>query len=225
VIDAIFVPRGAEADAVRAALDRAGSPVRVMETGIGPRAALRAAEEALASATPPRRTLITGLCGLLSPAFEVGDALAYAELRHPSLRSIVLEPFFGSCLADRVPAIQSGIRALHSDTIVCSAAEKSALAARFEVEAVDMESFVLAGRLHRAGVGVAVVRVGSDAAGEDLPDLERARDGSGGLDTWALLLQMLRSPLAGARLAANGTKALAALRQTVSAILSAGAAR
>ncbi len=217
MIDAIFVPRGAEADAVRAALARAASHVRVVTTGIGPRAAARAADSALALA-PIGRALITGLCGLLSPAFAVGEALAYSELRHPDGHPIVLERALTDELAGRLPAVQTGIRALHSDRIVCSAGEKRELGARFGAEAVDMESFALAERLQRAGAAVAVVRIGSDGAGDDLPDLERARDGSGGMDSFALLLAMLRRPRAGVRLAGNGLRALDALRRAIGAI-------
>jgi hypothetical protein len=222
VIDAIFVPRGAEAGAVRAALERVASPPRVVEIGIGPRAASRAAGEAVAAGPPFRNALVTGLCGLLSPAFAVGDPLAYGEIRHSESRPIVLERPLAQRVAERVAGIQSGIRALHSDTIVCAAAEKAALAGRFGADAVDMESFALAERLHRAGVAVAVVRVGSDGVRDDLPDLERARDGSGGLDGFALLLAMLGRPLAGARLAANGPRALGALRKAIVAIVGAG---
>ncbi len=222
MIDAIFVPRGAEADAVRAALGPAPSPVRVVVTGIGPRAALRAAEETIAAGPPIRRALVTGLCGLLSPSLAVGDALAYGEVRHQRARPILLERLLVDLLAERVPGMQSGIRALHSDTIVCTAAEKADLADRFDSEAVDMESFALAERLHRAGVAVAVVRVGSDAANDDLPDLESARDGAGGLDTVALVLAMIRRPLAGVRLATNGVCALRALERTVAALVARG---
>jgi nucleoside phosphorylase len=222
VIDAIFVPRGAEADAVRAGLGPEPSPVRIFTTGMGPRAALRAANEAIAAGPPIRRALVTGLCGLLSDSLAVGDALAYGEVRHPHAHPILLERLLIDLVAERVPGMQSGIRAVHSDTIVCSAAAKADLAARFDAEAVDMESFALVERLHRSGIAVAIVRVGSDAARHDLPDLERARDGAGGLDTSAVLLAMVRRPLAGARLAANGVRALGALRRTVSALVARG---
>jgi nucleoside phosphorylase len=218
VFDAIFVPQGAEADAVREGLAAAASDVAVVTTGIGPRAAGMAAEAAL-SAGPLRRVLITGLCGLLTPTFGVGDALAYSEVRHPDTRSIMLELLLQELIADRIPDVQSGVHALHSDTIVCSAREKRDLAERFEADAVDMESFELTARLQRAGVAVAIVRVGSDAATYDLPDLERARNGSGGIDGFAMGLAMLRRPLAGARLALNGVRALGVLRRTIAAVV------
>jgi hypothetical protein len=84
-----------------------------------------------------------------------------------------------------------------------------------------MESYALAERLGQAGVAVGVVRVTSDAVSDDLPELDRALDGSGGMDSFALALAFARSPLAAARLIAHATKALAALRDIVRAIVAA----
>jgi hypothetical protein len=84
-----------------------------------------------------------------------------------------------------------------------------------------MESYPLALRLTRAGVAVAVARVGSDAAQDDLPALNRALDGSGGMDGFALALAMLREPLSGARLASGATRALAALERTIARVATA----
>ncbi len=81
-----------------------------------------------------------------------------------------------------------------------------------------MESYAIAQRLHRARVAVAVLRVGSDAVIDDLPDIYRAFDGSGGIDRFALLLAMLRKPRAGAHLARNGLRALGSLQSTVYAL-------
>jgi len=104
---------------------------------------------------------------------------------------------------------------------VTSGFEKLDLGRRYDAQAVDMESLPLVRYLQRAGVAVAVARVGSDAASDDLPDLHMALDGSGGLDSFALALAMLRRPIAGARLARNGTLALAALEAMIGALVAA----
>lgn len=218
MIETIFVPRGAEADAVRAAAARAGSSPRIVETGIGPLAASRAVDEALRAA-PCGTTLVTGLCGLLSPAFAVGETLVYSELRRDGGPALGLERSLGDAVAERVPGALTGIRAYASDRIVESPEEKHALALRTRAEAVDMESYALAERLQAGGVPVAVVRVGSDSAADRLPELDRALNGSGGMDGAALALAMLRDPAAGLRLARNGVRALGALRRTIEAIL------
>jgi len=214
VSDTTFVPRGAEERAVRRAIVRAQASVRVVVSGIGPHAATRAAERA-GHDGPPERILVTGLCGLLSPAFIVGDALVYRDIRHNGDAPLLLDDRLSGALAARVPGAQTGIRALASESVVTSAADKVALGRSSGADAVDMESYALADVLGRAGDRVAVVRVGSDAAGDDLPELDRALDGSGGFDGLALALAMLRRPRAGLRLARNGTRALGALERVV----------
>jgi len=216
LIETIFVPRGAEEQAVRRGLARARAEtqVRVVATGIGPLAAARAAEEALAAA-PFGTALCTGFCGLLSPAFVVGEVLVYHELRREGSEPLFLDRALGQAVAGRLPAAQSGARGLASDAILTAAEQKYNASARFGADAVDMESFAITELLQRAGVAVAVARVASDAVGDDLPELERALNGSGGIDLFALALAMMRRPLAGMRLARNGTLALAALERAV----------
>ena len=220
MIDAIFVPRGAEEGAVRSALARARADVRVVVMGIGPAAAARAADGILA-AMRPRNALVAGLCGLLSPAFVVGDTLVYREIARAGERPLVLEPALGDAVAARVPGAQTGIRALASERIVGLAVEKLALGRETGADAVDMESYDVAVRLQRAGIATAVVRVASDGVADDLPDLAAALDGAGGVDGRRLAIAMLRRPRAGAALARNGMRALRDLRRAVYAIVAA----
>jgi hypothetical protein len=108
---------------------------------------------------------------------------------------------------------QSGIRALAVDRIVTRAREKRALGVQTGAHAADMESYALVERLRRAGVAVAVLRVASDGAAQDLPDLNAALDGSGRLENSALALAMLRDPLAALRMTRGALQALAALER------------
>lgn len=222
MIDTIFVPRGSEERAVRRALARAGSPVRVVVTGIGPLAGERAAREALAGPTLDA-ALITGLCGVLSPAFAVGETLVYGEIvGDGDGGEIVLDRALARVVCERVAAAQSGLRAVASDRVITRSAEKLRLGRQYRAQAVDMESHAIAGFLAASGVAVCVARVASDGAGDDLPDLDMALDGSGGIDGFALGLAMLRRPLAGLRLARNGSRALGALERTIFEIFKTG---
>jgi nucleoside phosphorylase len=191
----------------------------VTTTGIGPLAAERAAR-GLLFASAPERVIVLGLCGLLAPAFRVGDSLVYREIVTPDER-FAFDRELSGLVADRAPGSQSGIRAFASESIVTQAVDKRMLAERYAAQAVDMETAALARILQPAGVALAALRVGSDGASDDLPALDRALDGSGGMDGLALALAMLRRPLAGARLARNGTRALAALERTVRALFGA----
>ncbi|GAC1309890.1 MAG: hypothetical protein NVSMB19_23860 [Vulcanimicrobiaceae bacterium] len=219
MIDTIFVPRGSEERAVRKAVARAGSHVRIVITGIGPLAGERAAREALAGPTLDA-ALVTGLCGVLSPAFAVGDTLVYSELAHAHEPPVVLDPALAQSVSERLPDALTGIRAIASERVVTTAREKLQLGERYRAQAVDMESRAIVQRLSERRIGVCVARVASDGVFDDLPELDRALDGSGGIDGFALALAMLRRPLAGARLARNGSRALAALERTVFAIVS-----
>ncbi len=218
MIDAIFVPRGAEARAVRGAATRAGSNVRIIEIGFGPAAARAAADAALSEGGSLRSALVTGVCGLLSPAFAVGETLVYAELLAEGFAPIVLDGATAETLGTLLPGAQTGIRAVASERIVTTAEAKRDLFAHTSAEAVDMETYAVAERLAAAGVAVGALRVGSDAAGDDLPDIAGAL-GPKGLDGPALALAMLRDPPAGLRLIRGGLRALGALRHSIEAVL------
>jgi nucleoside phosphorylase len=220
MLDAVFVPRGAEERAVRRGLARSGSRIPVLVTGIGDHAAGLAADAALASKSPPRRVLVTGLCGLLSPAFRVPDALLYAWIASAA-GSVETDAPLSAEVHAAIGAAQSGIRALAVDRIVTRAREKRALGEQTGAHAADMESYALVERLGRAGVAVAVLRVASDAVGDDLPDLNDALDGSGGLERGALAGAMLRDPLAAARMIRGALQALGALERAFRGIGSA----
>jgi nucleoside phosphorylase len=217
VIDVVFVPRGAEESAARRALrGKPNAPV-VRTTGIGPSAAARSVEEALRDGAPAT-ALVTGLCGLLSPSLVVGDLLLYATVTRADGATVACDGELSAALARRLPGAQTGIRGYTCETIVCRASEKRALAARADVEAVDMESFALADGLRRAGARVAVLRVGSDGVDEELPDIRRGIDAQGNLKGAALALALLRRPVAGARLAVHGVRALCALERALARI-------
>lgn len=216
MVETIFVPRGAEERAVRAALGR-DSNVRVVSSGIGPLAAARAADDALAAARFGT-ALVTGLCGALSPAFVVGDALVYRELRAAERRPLALEHALADGIACRLPGAQTGVVGFSAERIVELPSEKRALAARYDATAVDMENYAFVDRLGRAGVAVAVVRIVSDGLRDELPQLGRALDGTGGIDVSALALTLLRTPRRSVRFVGAVRMALRQLRDTVRAV-------
>ncbi len=163
-----------------------------------------------------RNAVAVGLCGLLSPALAVGDVLLYHDVRHSDRSPVTLDGPLTEWLAARLlPRAQSGIRALASDAIVTHALEKRTLGARHGADALDMETFALAGPLQRAGVSLAAVRVGSDGAGDDLPDLDWALGASGHIDARRLALALLRKPRAGIALVRHAIVALRALERAV----------
>jgi nucleoside phosphorylase len=216
----VFVVRGAEESAVRRGLRRAGasSEVAVHAIGIGPAAADAAARALLTTKPAPARALVAGLCGGLSPALAIGDALFYASLRDSDGARMATDANLTARLLDTLPSAQSGVRALASATVVIAAAAKADLARRYDVDAVDMESLALVRRLTQAGSAVAVLRIVSDCVDDDLPDLNAVLGADGTLSSRALLSAGLRRPAPALRMALNGSCALGALRRAVEVV-------
>lgn len=241
MIDAIFVPRGVEEHAVRRGLGRRGRGIAVYPTGIGPASAATAADAAVASrsstATAPEgaapwHVLVTGLCGALDPAFSVGDILLYSSVvdgrrsnaaRAPTaLAPLATDSELTLRLQQKVRGAQSGIRGVTVENAVTRPNDKRSLAATSGAHAVDLESFALLSRLREAGASVAVLRVVSDGANDELPDFGDALSAGGGLDLARLAASIVRKPLGGLRLITGGTRALRALRRAFRAIAALG---
>ena len=105
------------------------SGVRVLITGMGPRNALRCAQQAL-RVQRPVRVLTCGVAGALNPSLRVGDVIFQTA-----------DPL----LTERLRAAGATAASFHCATrVAVTAAEKSALRQQTDSDAVDMESVVLA---------------------------------------------------------------------------------
>ncbi len=206
---------------MRRALRRARCSPSIYVSGIGPRAADATAAAALASGSTPRRALVTGLCGALSPAFGVGDSLLYATIADATGERVQTDRLLSAAVQEAVPGVQSGVRGFASESVISSPAEKREAARRFEVDAVDMESFSLVRELAAAGWGVAVLRVVSDALDDSLPDLGAALDADGRFRPVPLALACARRPGAALGMARNAVRALGALRRDLGRVFEA----
>jgi len=168
--------------------------------------------------------LILGLCGGLAADVQVGDQLVYGEIVHPMQGSSFLcDARLSESILLSVPSARDGVRAVASDGVIERAYQKRDAGRHYNAQAVDMETLPLAASLSSAGALVAALRVASDGQTDDLPELGRAIDGSGGIDGFALALALLRRPLAGARLMRNGPRALAMLERAACDIFVAAA--
>jgi nucleoside phosphorylase len=229
MIDAVFVPRGAEERAVRAGLrsphfsrKQRESSITIHPTGIGPSSS--AAAEAVIANGVPSRVLVTGLCGSLDAQFRPGDVLLYASAQNAEGIPLSTDSELTAAVQQAIPSAMSGIRALSVDHIIARATEKRTLAEHSGCQAIDMESLTLLARLQSAGASVAVLRVVSDGAGDDLPDLNAALDASGNLDPKRIAGACLFSPLATLRMSIAAIHALRVMRSCFRS-LSAGCLR
>jgi nucleoside phosphorylase len=168
----------------------AGSPVRVVLTGMGTRAARQAMRWALAS--PADVCISSGLAGALNPELDVGDVLA-ARVVCQAQRELAVASDHQLLVVARDAGARQVERLLTSERLVVHAAEKMALAG--EADAVEMESFVILAEAARHGVRAVAIRAVSDSASDTLPyDFERACDPRGQVRLSALVADLIRQP-------------------------------
>ena len=203
VFCALGVERWALRDGLRAATRRAApapagdpppAPVRVVRSGMGPRAAERAVRRALATAAataataggagppdpPGPAVAAAGFCAGLVPGMRPGDVVVAEETRAPGGRTRCPD---AARLAEVLAARLDGRGTVHlgplagSDRVVRGGARRAALH-RGGAVAVDMESAVtLLTAGHAGGRPVAAVRVVVDAPGYELLRFGTLRSG------------------------------------------------
>lgn len=156
--------------------------------GDGP-ARARSALEELVGRYRPRRALLVGVAGALSPDLGIG-ALVRAEN--------VVEVAEGEERWIAGGAGKSGGTAVSVSRIVTTAEEKEALWRRLGEPrrcVVDLESAVFVGAMERCGAAWMVVRAVSDTADEDLPaELLGASDAEGHVSRLGVLSRVAVRP-------------------------------
>ena len=145
----------------------------------------------------PTQFLVLGLCGGLNDRTRLGTVVLYDR---PALDQ--------STLAQRLK-VQS-VQGITIDRVLCLAAEKHQLAQESKADVVDMESQWILDYVQSFRKRVNVIRVVSDNATGDLPDLSAAFDTNGDLRPGALAIAFIKNPIAALRLIRG---ALIALRQ------------
>lgn len=172
------------------ACEIAGSPVRVVLTGMGTRAATEAVCWALTS--PADICISSGLAGALNPDLEVGNVLA-ARLVCQAEQELAVASDHQLLAVARDAGARQVERLLTSERLVVNAADKMALAG--EADAVEMESFVILAEAARHGVRAVTVRAVSDLPSDTLPyDFERACNARGQIRLSALVADVIRRP-------------------------------
>jgi hypothetical protein len=226
-IDAIFVPQGAEYQAVyRGMISCKRSPSQnlpiLVPIPIGIASVTTFLEKWQQTQTilnkPCRRALLLGLCGSLSPRYSVGDVVIYQECQydrtllkcHPTAIA-----FLQNCLSAKAFLVKS----LTSDRVIFSTQEKLNLAQIYNADAIDMESYALLKLLSQMGIETGIVRVVSDDLCYDLPDLNPTIASDGSLNSFILAACLLRNPIAAMRLIRGSLKGLKVLQEITQAIV------
>lgn len=208
----ILVPQGAEYHAVQRALQ---GRFPVLAIPAGSQAALAHLKQLQASEQlqDHDQLLVMGLCGALAPHLQVGDVVIYQDCVTESQSALACDPELTTTLAKQLQGIPA-VRAITSDRVVCTAVEKRQLGQQTGAAVVDMEGFPILQALQNTGLRVAMVRVISDDAYGNIPNLAEAFDPTGKLQVLPLLHQFVAQPIAAIRLIRGALKGLRILGAT-----------
>lgn len=208
MVSVILVPQGAEYQAVFQGIQAKVNPPEVVPIPAG-EAVTRYLDDRFSNAG---EVLVMGLCGSLSPEFEVGTIALYQACVDFSGQMKMCDRAFTQRLAAQLQV--SPVLGLTSDRVICSAIEKRDLGKTYGAAVVDMEGFAILSHL-----SVAMLRVVSDDLQGDLPDLSRVIDSHGKIQTIPMAKAMIQRPIAAGRLIRGSLTGLRRLRQLTAELM------
>ncbi|MDJ0691413.1 MAG: phosphorylase [Xenococcaceae cyanobacterium MO_188.B32] len=223
--DRIIVPQGSEYQAICRGLKplKSASVPQVLAIPMGVNAVKSYLKARDWQPEARRNILVMGLCGSLSPQYQVGDVVLYRDCLF-SLSSSLQPRYTDARLTDSIYNRLQGkttiVTGLTSDRLICSAREKLDLGRRYQASVVDMEGFILLNSLRQHNIRVAMLRVVSDSTDYDIPNLTRAIDSTGKLQNIPMAIAMLRQPLAATRLITGALKSLKILQHITTDLFS-----
>ena len=209
--DLIVVPRGAEARAVERGWPAPRPEIRQVAAGI-------AAGDGVIDGRLTPTVLVLGLCGAVDPVLRVGDAVVYARICDGSDTIELDAQLTRACAAacGTVPVAAACV-----DRVIGGVAAKAALRAATGAAVIDMEAAAIARACRDRGVRLGMVRIVSDDADSELPDLSGVYDAQGALRPVALAAALVRRPLRGVRFVRNALRALGELRAAAAVLANA----
>lgn len=221
LIDTIFVPQGAEYQAVVRGLKQAKcKSIQVIPIPIG----CNNCEGYVASASlgnnRPQQAIIMGLCGSLSLRNNIGDAVLYQACSSLEYNLQFSDKSLSDAIYQKLQERVAWVTGLTSDRPIYQAQEKLVLAQNYPTGVVDMEGYCYLEALRQKNIAATCLRVVSDDFIHDLPNLEQAIDEGGNLKSWCLLWVMLQQPLAAKRLIQGSLIGLKVLQQITTQLFS-----
>jgi hypothetical protein len=232
-IDLIFVPQGAEYRSVCQGLKLMGlTSEKVVSIPMGPRRVTQFFSQWLQEFAPtwdtPPQAILLGLCGSLKTCLSVGDRVIYQTcldttgitldgIGTTDVPLLDCDPQITQSLCQRLSGRVISATAVSCDRILHTATEKQQFAQTYGADVVDMEGFAALKILH-SHLFLGMVRVVSDDAHYDLPDLNVALSPEGRLQPWPLAREMLRQPIPAGRLIRGSLQGLKQLEQVTAEI-------
>lgn len=228
LIQAILVPQGPEYKSVCKGLSRVSVPTPpVLPIPVGQAPLTRYLQTWQAGGNwlnhPQPKVLLMGLCGSLTPRYSVGNIVLYQSCVYGSNASTLSKlqlcaPELTATLYHHLQERAILVKALTSDRVICSAAEKLYLGQLYGADVVDMEGFAALEVLSQAGVSVAMIRVISDDCHHNLPDLSSALSPDGSLQSLPLAIGLIRQPIAATRLIRGALRGLQVLQDVTNCL-------
>lgn len=174
-----------------------GEEVVLVQTGVGPKRASRAAE-ILFDRFPVSHLLSSGYCGGLKEGMACGQAVIADSLRGLDDEGSVAGDAELGALASEVLIRQSIVfqrgQLVSSPRAVLKIKDKEALAGRTGAIAVDMESYPLVRAAHAKKIASVTVRFVVDASQDELTDTEPFLDEEAKVQPFRLIREMIRRP-------------------------------
>jgi len=223
-IDVIIVPQGAECRAVRQGLKKLSTKPRIIAIPIGTNQIEKTLSGQEFWQSNPKRVLMMGLCGSLSPSLAVGDLALYESCYQQNNRDYLkINSELNSLISHKVntqlrQAESIFVSGLTSQKVITKVATKRQLSEDFSVQVIDMESFQYITYLKQREIDLSILRIVSDDLKFDLPNLEQAISIDGNLKLLTLIGEMSRSPYSSSKFVIGSLRALRKLRKTVEII-------
>jgi len=216
VISTILVPQGAEFNAVKRGLSRVSSACPdVISLPIGQQAVQQRLAD-LPISIFGQSVLVMGLCGGLKPTFAAGEAVLYQRcwrVDETATQALNCDATLMMKLKQPLGGKVALVQAVTSDRVICTAAEKQAIAMQTQADVVDMEGWAVLNFFQAHQIPVVMVRVVSDAVTTTIPDLSAAIDASGQLQAGKLAIALMRQPVAAVHLIRGSLTGLKRLEQ------------
>lgn len=218
-VDTIVVPQGAEYKAVCQGLKQANSRnIKVISIPIGTKDILQTLINRSFEFINPQRVLIMGLCGSLNSSQGIGDRILYRNCCNLAQDHLNLDQELTREIQQRL--LLNLFTGLTSDRPICRAKEKLKLGHEYNAEAVDMEGYAYIKELQRQNMSIAMLRIVSDDARGDIPDLGLVVDENGSLNSRQMAIAMIKKPLASIRLIKGSLIGLEQLRRVTKELFS-----
>jgi Phosphorylase superfamily len=189
----VLVPQGAEYQAVKRGLpDRSDFTLIAIPAGLQPVRSFLAERSRDALWSSVQQVIVMGLCGALNPVLQVGDRVLYQTCQNTSNQ-------LWQCKYD-LNVNAKLVKAVNTNIVIASKIDKQALRSRSGCDVVDMEGIAILEFFQNLNIPVTILRVVSDDAAGDIPDLSSAIDAQGKLRAGKLAIGMIKEPRKAIRL-------------------------